>query len=272
MIRIFNENCLDLVGSQCFEDLTKGRKVCIVTDPPFNVGYKYNEYKDNMEDDEYYSFLGGVLTTHGFPFVVIHYPEAIYKISFQTGLFPERVVSWVYNSNTARQHRDVAFFGIKPDFSLIRQPYKNPSDKRIAARIANGEEGSRLYDWWEVNQTKNVWKVRGGGYPSVRNANRGDEENRWDTSCRLRHLRPVHGFGDNGHCLPDSREGLHRLRDRRNLLRGGKEKAGGTNVGANGIVLKGNVMKLKLPSARESEKGERYARANGLVQRLVREA
>lgn len=162
MIRIFNENCLDLIGSQYFEDLTKGRKVCIVADPPFNVGYKYNEYKDNMEDDDYYSFLGDVLTTHGFPFVVIHYPEAIYKISFQTGLFPERVVSWVYNSNTARQHRDVAFFGIKPDFNLIRQPYKNPSDKRIAARIANGEEGSRLYDWWEVNQTKNVSKVRGG--------------------------------------------------------------------------------------------------------------
>ena len=63
----------------------------------------------------------------------------------------------MYNSNTAKQHRDIAFFGVKPDFRKYGQPYKNPTDKRIAKRIADGKT-ARLYDWWEINQVKNVSK------------------------------------------------------------------------------------------------------------------
>jgi len=72
-------------------------------------------------------------------------------------MFPEKIVSWVYNSNTAKQHRDIAFFGVKPDFRKVGQPYKNPTDKRIAKRIAEGKQ-ARLYDWWNINQVKNVSK------------------------------------------------------------------------------------------------------------------
>ena len=64
----------------------------------------------------------------------------------------------MYNSNTAKQHRDIAFFGVKPDFKKVIQPYKNPNDKRIQERIARGILGGRLYDWWNVNQVKNVSK------------------------------------------------------------------------------------------------------------------
>lgn len=39
----------------------------------------------------------------------------------------------------------------------IPQPYKNPTDKRIAKRIAEGKS-ARAYDWWEINQVKNVSK------------------------------------------------------------------------------------------------------------------
>lgn len=38
----------------------------------------------------------------------------------------------------------------------VRQPYKNLNDKRIIERIENGSDGGRLYDWWEINQVKNV--------------------------------------------------------------------------------------------------------------------
>jgi DNA modification methylase len=75
---------------------------------------------------------------------------------------PERVVSWVYNSNTPRQHRDIAFWGVKPIFSQVTQPYKNPNDKRIKARIAAGKTGCKMYDWFEVNQVKNVSKKKNG--------------------------------------------------------------------------------------------------------------
>lgn len=153
------QGSIQLIRGNCLEELPKiiaqHEKLIIVTDPPFNVGYHYNTYKDSMDDDDYYSMLGDVFQFA--PFVVIHYPEEIYKIAFQVGEFPDKVVSWVYNSNTVKQHRDIAFFGVKPDFTKYGQPYKNPTDKRIMQRIADGKS-ARLYDWWEINQVKNVSK------------------------------------------------------------------------------------------------------------------
>lgn len=163
---LFNEDCLALMKSQTFEDLIKGKNVIIVTDPPFNVGYHYKTYKDNLDEEAYYDFLEEVFTMRDMPFVVVHYAECLYKLAFQVGMFPEKVVSWVYNSNTAKQHRDIAFFGVKPDFRKMTQPYKNPNDKRIRERIAKGCKGGRLYDWWEVNQVKNVSK-KGNTHPCV---------------------------------------------------------------------------------------------------------
>lgn len=147
-------NCMDVL----FEVVRDSDNPIIVSDPPFNIGYKYDKYKDNMKDDEYYSFMGDVFGMC--PSVVIHYPEELYKIAFKIGMFPERVVSWVYNSNTAKQHRDIAFFGVKPDFKKVRQPYKNLNDKRIQKRIADGKTGAKLYDWWNINQVKNVSKEK----------------------------------------------------------------------------------------------------------------
>lgn len=145
-------DCLEIIDMLDKEyDLNK---IVIVTDPPFNINYKYNSYKDNMEEEEYYQMLGGVLKD--FKSVVIHYPEKLYKIAFEMDKAPEKVVSWVYNSNTAKQHRDIAFFDINPDFKKVRQPYKNLKDKRILKRIAEGKTGAKLYDWWNINQVKNV--------------------------------------------------------------------------------------------------------------------
>lgn len=160
MIKIFNCDCFEFFQSQDFLNLTKNRKCVIVTDPPFNIGYHYNKYNDNLAEDEYIKSLSELLTLHEYPFVLVHYPETLYKISFQTGYFPEKVISWCYNSNTAKQHRDIAFFGIKPNMNQMKQPYKNPTDKRIQERIKNGSKGARLYDWWEINQVKNVHKKK----------------------------------------------------------------------------------------------------------------
>ena len=147
-------DCRDIL----FQTISDCDNPIIVSDPPFNIGYKYDKYKDKMNDDDYYTFMGEVFGMC--PSVIIHYPESLYKIAFQIDMFPERVVSWVYNSNTAKQHRDIAFFGVKPDFNKVRQPYKNPNDKRIQKRIAEGKTGAKLYDWWNINQVKNVSKVK----------------------------------------------------------------------------------------------------------------
>ena len=70
---------------------------------------------------------------------------------------PERIISWVYPSNTARQHRDIAFYNVKPDMNKVKQPYKNPTDKRII-ELQKKTGGCKMYDWIEVNQIKNVNK------------------------------------------------------------------------------------------------------------------
>lgn len=157
MIKLYKGDCfdtkIDLPGN-----------AVIITDPPFNMGYHYNGYKDKMPEPEYYRRLSELFCDK--PLVCVMFPEMLHKLSVSMGRCPERVVSWVYNSNTAKQHRDIAFYGIAPDFRKVRQPYKNPNDKRIAERIAKGIVGGRLYDWWNVNQVKNVSKS-GNTHPCV---------------------------------------------------------------------------------------------------------
>lgn len=127
--------------------------VVIVTDPPFNIGYHYDSHHDSMPHDDYHAMLAQLMGRH--PHVLIHYPEALHEHSMTIRRAPERVVSWCYNSNTPRQHRDIAFYGVKPDLRRVGQPYKNLKDKRIVALMAAGRT-ARLYDWWDVNQVKNV--------------------------------------------------------------------------------------------------------------------
>lgn len=150
----------DVVQGDCRELLPeivrKAERPVIVTDPPFNVGYHYDVCADRMSDGEYYAMLAKLFS--GCPFVVIHYPEALYRISHATGEIPRRVLSWVYNSNTPRQHRDCAYFGIEPCFDGLGE-YKNPTDKRIAERIAAGEK-AKGYDWLYCDQIKNVSKEK----------------------------------------------------------------------------------------------------------------
>lgn len=147
---VMNANCLEVLP----EIIDGNPNAIIVSDPPFNVGYHYGFYDDNLTDSEYWDMMRDIFGSA--PSVVIHYPEALHRLSIELRTAPERVVAWVYNSNTAKQHRDVAFYGVKPDFNKVRQPYKNQNDKRIQERMNNGCDGGRLYDWWEVNQVKNV--------------------------------------------------------------------------------------------------------------------
>lgn len=151
--KVFLGDCQELLP-HILERLDR-KKVILVSDPPFNIKYHYNTYKDNLDEEEYYEALESVFGEDRC--VLIHYPENLYKFSFQIGKFPEKIVSWVYNSNTPKQHRDIAFFGVSPDFNQVRQPYKNQTDKRIIKLMEEKNVGGgRLYDWWEIQQVKNV--------------------------------------------------------------------------------------------------------------------
>jgi site-specific DNA-methyltransferase (adenine-specific) len=150
MEEIKNLNCYDWIDKL---DISPDDYI-IVTDPPFNINFKYNTYKDNLSEEEFYNKLADLIRNK--IAVIIMYPEMLHKLSIYLGYAPLRVISWVYNSHTSKEHRDIAFYNIKPDFSNVKQPYKNPTDKRIAEKIANGSQGANIYDWWHIDQVKNV--------------------------------------------------------------------------------------------------------------------
>lgn len=128
-----------------------------ITDPPYNQGYAYNNYKDKIPEDKYIELLSKIPT----PCVIIHYPEeTINLLPKAFNVKCEQVVCWIYNSNTGKQSRLISWWGCKPDFRKVRQPYKNLNDKRIKKRISEGKTGAKLYDWWKINQIKNVSKEK----------------------------------------------------------------------------------------------------------------
>ena len=155
---IYNKDYRDII-----KDLDKN-KTLIITDPPYNVGWSYNTYKDKISEDDYLKLFSHF---KGFRFVVIHYIEDIIKYIVPNLGVPNKVVQWVYNSNMRKQHRSIAFFNCNPDFSRAYQPYKNPNDKRIKKLIANGSKGCKLYDWWNINLVKNVSKEKQDYYNQI---------------------------------------------------------------------------------------------------------
>jgi len=148
---------MKLIHGDCLEEMKNiPDDVFIISDPPYNQKYHYNSYKDNLDQDEYANMLRTVFGNR--KSVLIHYPEEMMMICGGGKMGDvQQVVSWIYNSNTAKQSRLIAWFGCKPDMKKIPQPYKNPKDKRIAKRITEGKM-ARAYDWWEINQVKNVSK------------------------------------------------------------------------------------------------------------------
>jgi site-specific DNA-methyltransferase (adenine-specific) len=153
--------CMDF--REVAKTLVYREDIIVISDPPYNQGYHYDNYSDRLSAEEYMSLLEDAFALH--PSVVIHYPEqAINVLPAAIGKECRQVVSWVYPSNTAKQHRLITWWGCEPNMRAVGQPYKNPTDKRVAKLIAAGKE-ARLYDWWEINQVKNVSKKHSHSCP-----------------------------------------------------------------------------------------------------------
>ena len=149
--KLYNCNFQDVIHDLDFD--------YIITDPPYNVNYKYPDYNDKMSDEDYVEMLSEL---NQYNTIMIHYPEEFMGGNVCSAMgIPRKSVSWCYNSNLQRQHRAICWFNCIPDFTRVKQPYKNPNDKRIKKLIEEGSEGTRLYDWWnDINLIKNVSKEK----------------------------------------------------------------------------------------------------------------
>lgn len=129
----------------------------VISDPPYNIGFGYNQYKDNLSKDRYIQMLSRFVRKT----VLIHYPEETMMYLVPALGVPDEVMVWCYSSNIGRQSRLINFFKCRPDKRRVLQPYKNPTDKRVAELIKRGSKGTPIYDWFsDIQMVKNVSKEK----------------------------------------------------------------------------------------------------------------
>ena len=154
------ENLIELYNEDFRNKLSSiGEDFTIITDPPYNINFKYDSYEDNLPDEEYIELIAEL---KNYKLAIIHYPEETMKYFVPALGVPDEVNVWAYNSNLpGRQSRLINYYNTKPDYNKVLQPYKNPNDKRVKAQIAKGRTGVRSYDWFsDIQLVKNVSKQK----------------------------------------------------------------------------------------------------------------
>ena len=163
--------------------LPNGEKIRVfITDPPYNLDFDYgDEVDDNLTEEEYKQLLLStfkrcfeVADDHASLFI-IHYTEALAKIFnelIEIGWEFRQFIPWVYSSNTGHSgnkwstsHREILWLTKgKPHFYSrgVMQRFKNPTAESVKKKIAEGITGVALYDWWVIQQVKNVNKEYSG--------------------------------------------------------------------------------------------------------------
>ena len=133
----------------------------VITDPPYNIGFGgYDLHNDNMLDEDYIEMMSYL--TEFRRAVVIQYPEETARYIVPACGPARHYSSWNYNAQIPRRFRLISWYGCEPDYSRVKQPYKNMSDKRIKFRMENGSDGTGLYEWWDdIQLVKNVSTEKG---------------------------------------------------------------------------------------------------------------
>jgi len=153
-IKLYNADCLDIL-----KDMPNKSVDLVLTDPPYNIGYTYEQYDDNLTEESYIELLSEF--QYPYKTVMIHYPEEMMKYLCPALGNPDEIMAWCYNSNLPRQFRLIGFWNCSPDKTKVLQPYKNPKDKRILQTTKNGSKGAKIYDWFsDIQYVKNVSKEK----------------------------------------------------------------------------------------------------------------
>lgn len=159
MTKIVKSDNSTLYLGDCLEVMDQliadGAKVdVVITDPPYNIGFPYSTYADNLPDKEYMELIKAIAR---FPLVVIQYPEETMRLINPAIGAPDHVGAWCYNSNIPRRFRLINYYGLTPDYDKVKVPYKNQNDRRVRELIESGSTGTGLYEWFDdIQLVKNV--------------------------------------------------------------------------------------------------------------------
>jgi site-specific DNA-methyltransferase (adenine-specific) len=149
---------------------------CLLLDPPYNVGYRYNAFEDTKPRHQYLaeqvlvlSLCQRVLKPGGSLFY-LNYPETGADLWGRVD-FLEKVdwLPWVYHSHTggtplrkgSRAWLWLSKGTPRVHSEALQGEYRNPSDPRVQARIAQGLR-PQGYDWMDFEQVKNTSREKRG--------------------------------------------------------------------------------------------------------------
>lgn len=150
----------------------------IYGDPDYNVGINYSGMKYNMAWNEYIDWYIDLTReclrvmkpdANGF---MINYPKQNSHLRVKyldDSAYAVHDYAWIYNSNVGHSpkrfttaHRSILHFTKSKDNNFYKDqvaaPYKNPEDRRIKQRIADGHKGRMPYSWFYFDLVKNVSK------------------------------------------------------------------------------------------------------------------
>ncbi len=165
--RIICDDCIKVLGKvkKPFADL-------IFADPPFNIGFKYDKYNDNLDGESYKEWTKKwmelcykVLKPHGSFYIAIgdDYAANVKIIADELGLFMRNWIIWHYNfgqqtkNKFARSHTHILYF-VKDENNFT---FNNANEMLIISDRQNIYKDKRAYS--KGKMPDDVWDV----YPRV---------------------------------------------------------------------------------------------------------
>ena len=171
--RVFNEDVMEVLRRMPDDSVDM-----IYGDPDYNVGINYSGQHYTRKWNEYIDWYVAlakecmrVMKPTGNMFMM-NYPKqnAYLRVRYlDDAAYNVSDYVWVYNTNVGHSpqrfttaHRSILHATKSKNNNFYKNnvalPYKNPNDRRIRERIANGDLGRMPYSWFYFDLVKNVSK------------------------------------------------------------------------------------------------------------------
>jgi site-specific DNA-methyltransferase (adenine-specific) len=180
------KSCNRIICGDCIEVLSKVKKPfadLIFADPPFNIGYKYDKYKDKVKKDKYIAWTKDwmkackkALKPTGSFYIAIgdEYAANVKIIADQIGLFMRNWIIWHYTfgqqtkDKFARSHTHIFYFvNDKTNFTFNDFAVRVPSDRQLLYNDRRANPKGKMPDdvWDTYSRVCGTFKERTGWHP-----------------------------------------------------------------------------------------------------------
>jgi site-specific DNA-methyltransferase (adenine-specific) len=175
-----------IICGDCIEVLSKLDEPfadLIFADPPFNIGYKYDKYRDKVKKKNYIAWTEdwmrackNVLKPHGSFYIAIgdDYAANIKTIADELGLFMRNWIIWHYTfgqqmkNKFARAHTHIFYF-VKDSktFTFNDHAVRVPSDRQLIYNDSRANPVGKMPDdvWSSFPRVCGTFKERLGWHP-----------------------------------------------------------------------------------------------------------